>query len=353
MKVKLPQYNGMDNQVMILVSPVFAFLLNCINFGSQYFSNFGFFLLVTMVSFVWFCLDFVTCGVIAVFFKKRYPLETQVTKRLSLMIVAFLITTGLFLAALFNVFESIDFFEYRFNRNAFAWSYLVLGVISIFLTFLMEGIARYKVWRLNRQETEKLNEVYKRSQLQGLKSQVNPHFLFNSLNSLSSLIQCDEDKAVKFLDEMSKVYRYMLGNDDEQLVTLEQELKFLDSFMYLLKTRFGDALRLNINIKDEDKTKLVAPLTLQLLIENAFSQNIVCKTDPLLISISSNVNGFLDIENNVQCKVVCDTVDFKVGFDILIRKYELLGQPISVDETSKKNRLVQLPLINKEEVLIP
>src|SRR5690606_19601283 len=130
MKVKLPQYNGMDNQVMILVSPVFAFLLNCINFGSQYFSNFGFFLLVIMVFFVWFCLDFVTWGVISVLFKKRYPLETQVTKRLSLMIVSFLITTGLFLAALFNVFESIDFFEYRFNRNAFAWSYLVLGVIS-------------------------------------------------------------------------------------------------------------------------------------------------------------------------------------------------------------------------------
>ncbi|MCM4167178.1 hypothetical protein KCTC52924_02758 [Arenibacter antarcticus] len=268
MRVDLPQYNGLDNKVMLIVTPIFIFFLNCIIFGTQYFSGFWFFISVSLLTFFWFCPVFISCGVIAVLLKQRFPSEAELAKRLSFMIVALLITTGLFLSALFNIFESIAYFEYRFNEKAFAWSYLVLGIISIFITFLMEGISRYKEWQLNRQATEKLNQVYKKSQLQGLKSQVNPHFLFNSLNSLSSLIQCDKEMAERFLDEMSKVYCYMLSSDEVQLVTLDTELKFADSYMFLLKARFGNGLQLKMTASEEDKTKLLAPLTLQLLIES-------------------------------------------------------------------------------------
>lgn len=351
MIIKLPQYNGLDNQVMLIIAPLFTLLINFINLGVQYFSGFWYFLLATLITLTWCCAAFVICGAIAVFFRKRYPLETQVIKRLSLMIMTFLITTGLCLFALFNLYASLEFFEYRFNPNAFAWSYLLWGVVNVFLTFLMEGIARFKDWQLYRRETEKLNQVYKKSQLHGLRSQVNPHFLFNSLNSLSCLIQCDEERAEKFLDEMSKVYRYMLSIDNEHLVTLERELKFAESYSYLLKARFSDALQLNINIADNDKTMLMAPLTIQILIENALSLNIACKTDPLVISISSNNNGSLEIMNNVQPKVVTDAVDFESGLDNLIKKYELLGRPISVVETSEINRLVELPLIIAVEEL--
>lgn len=346
MKIHLPRYNGLDNLVMMLLSPVFVFLLNWINFGPEYFSGLGYFLLVTTVSLVWYCLNFVICGTIAVFFKKRFPSESEVAKRLFLMLTAFLITTGLFLVALFNIFESIPYFNYRFNENAFAWSYLLLGIISIFFTFLMEGISRFKEWQKNQKETEKLNQAYKQSQLQGLKSQVNPHFLFNSLNCLSCLIQEDEERAEKFVDEMSKVYRYMLRNDDDPLVTLKTELIFVDSYMYLLKVRFGDGLRLKINVTDEDKMKLLAPLTLQVIIENTFAQNTLSKTDPLTISISSLRDGILEIENNIRPKVITDTLDFDSDLDNLINKYELLDQPISIRETANKNRVIRLPLIN-------
>ncbi len=353
MKINMPKYNGKDYLVMLLTIPLFSLLLNSINFGTQYFSGFWYFLVTSLVTFLWFCVNFIICVTIAVFLKKRFPSDLDLIKRFSLMIVTFLITTGLFLFALFNLFESIKYFNYRFNENAFAWSYLTLGIISIFLTFLMEGISRYKEWRINRQETEKLNEIYKQSQLQCLKSQVNPHFLFNSLNSLSCLIQEDEERAEKFLDEMSKVYRYMLRNEDELLVTLETELKFTNSYMHLLKARFGDGLRLNIQVTDEDKIKLLAPLTLQILVENAFAQNIVCKTDPLFISLTSDGNGGLEIKNNIQPKVITDAVDFEAGLDNLIKKYELLDQPISIFETSGKNRVIQLPLIIKSEELTP
>ncbi|MBC8767734.1 histidine kinase [Arenibacter sp. BSSL-BM3] len=353
MKIHLPQYNGLDNQVMILISPVYAFLLNCINFGSQYFSSPGYFLFATIVSFVWFCLDFVTCGAIAVFFRKRYPSEEDVPIRLTLMVITFLITTGLFLVALFNLFESIPYFNYRFNESAFAWSYLALGIISIFLTFLMEGISRFKEWQINQNETEKLNQAYRLSQLQGLKSQVNPHFLFNSLNCLSCLIQEDEQRAENFLDEMSRVYRYMLRNDDEPLVTLQTELNFVDSYKHLLKARFGDGLQLKIAVDEGDKVKFIAPLTLQVIIENAFAKNKLCKSDPLLISISSNGKDMLEIVNNIEPKVITDTMDFEANLDNLINKYELLDQPIIIDEASGQHRVIKLPLIHKIKELTP
>ena len=350
MKVNLPQYNNLDNQVMLFVTPVVTFLLNFINFGSNYFSSLGFFLYATVVSFILFCIDFIMCGAIAVFFRKRFPSEAEVAKRLSLMIAAFLVTTGLFLVALYNIFESIPYFDYRFNENAFAWSYLALGLLSIFLTFLMEGIARFKVWQKNQKETEKLNQAYKKSQLQGLKSQVNPHFLFNSLNSLSYLIQEDENRAVTFLDEMSKVYRYMLRNDDEHLVSLQTELNFVDSYMYLLQTRFDSGLQLKLEVRPEDKTKLLAPLTLQIIIENAFTQNTLGKNAPLFISISSKGNNILEIENNIQPKIITDMVDFETNLDNLTYKYKLLDQPMTILETSDKTRVIRLALIqvNKE-----
>jgi sensor histidine kinase YesM len=353
MKIKFPQYNGRDNLVMLMVTPVFAFVLNALNFGVQYFSGLLFFTITTLVSMLFFVIEFALCGAIAVFFKRRLPSEADLTKRLSLMILSFLITTGLILSALFHLFESVNYFNYQFNKNAFAWSCLALGLINVFLTFLMEGISRYNEWQTNWRETEKLSMAYKQGQLQGLKSQINPHFLFNSLNSLSSLIQDDEEGAEKFLDEMSKVYRYMLGNEDEHLVTLETELKFTNSYMHLLKARYGDGLQLKATVNEFDRTKSIAPLTLQIIIENAFTQNIMSKDDPLVIAIASDGNGGLQIKNNVQPKTITNAVDFDAGLDNLIKKYELLNWPREVRETSGASRVINVPLINQREEVLP
>ena len=101
------------------------------------------------------------------------------------------------------------------------------------------------------------------------------------------LIQDDEEKAERFLDKMSKVYRYMLRNDEEELVTLETELKFIDSYMHLLKARYGEGLQLVVDVTNEDRSKLLTPLALQVIIENTFSQNVISKSSPLVIAIRS------------------------------------------------------------------
>jgi len=349
MRLKLPQYNGKDNLVMLLAMPAFAITINFIILGSKYFSNRKIFIVATILSAIAACIDFILCGWVAVSLKARFPAEQQMIKRLTLMIITFLIISGLFLYSLFSGYEHVSLLNYQFNEAGFVWSYFALGILNIFLTFLMEGISRYKDWEKNRLETEELNRTYKQSQLQGLKSQVNPHFLFNSLNSLSSLIQDDEEKAEAFLDEMSKVYRYMLRNDEEQLVTLETELKFIDSYLYLLKARYGDGLQVKIAVNEDDKGKLLTPLALQVIIENTFSQNIISKSSPLIITVKSAGSGVLEVVNNVQPKSITDAMDFEAGLDNLVKKYELLSQPVTVIDSCKAHRVIRLSLLPKKE----
>ncbi len=348
MTFRLPQYNGKDNLVMLLIMIPFAIIINSIIFGTRYFTNADMFLLATFISAIAGAVDFILCGMVAVALKNRLPQESQLLKRLTLMIFTFLIISGLYLYSLFRGYEHIRFFNYRFNESGFVWSYFALGILNIFLTFLMEGISRYKDWKLNREETEKINTAYKQSQLQGLKSQVNPHFLFNSLNSLSSLIQDDEEEAEKFLDEMSKVYRYMLRNDEEQLVSLDTELKFADSYFHILKARYGEGLTLSVNVSENDRQTFIAPLTLQVIIENSFSFNIISKEHPLHINVSS-AYGKLEIVNNLQPKKISDAMDFEAALDNLVKKYELMGIPMLVTETKQGTRSITIPLIHKKE----
>jgi two-component system LytT family sensor kinase len=348
MKIKLPQYTSKDYFIMVWVMVPFTMVINTFVFGVKYYSQGGLFSLSTLITCVAACIDFILCGGVAVVMKKRFPADRQVPKRLTFMIGIFLILSGLFLYFLFSFYEWIDFYGYTFNESGFVWAYVSMGVLNIFLTFLHEGVSRFERWKMNLLETEQLKKTVKQSQLLGLKSQVNPHFLFNCLNSLSSLIGECPDDAEKFLNEMSKVYRYMLRNDDELLISLERELQFIKSYYALLKARYGEGIELNINVNEEDKQAMLPPLSLQVIIENAFSQNSMQKSAPLKIGIQSNNNGAIVIRNNVQRKTVTDAFDYEAGLDNLVSKYRLLNQRKVEIRDSKNERTIQLPLINSE-----
>jgi LytS/YehU family sensor histidine kinase len=260
--------------------------------------------------------------------------------------------TGLFLFGLFKGYEYFPFLHYSFNDEGFAWAFIAMGIINIFFTFLHEGIARYERWKSNLVETETLKKVYRQTRLQGLKSQINPHFLFNSLNSLSSLIQENQEKGEKFLNEMSKLYRYMLQNDEETLVSLETELRFLDSYIHILRARHNDALKVNLSIREMDKEKLLPPLTLQNIIENSVVQNAVCRECPLEIEISTNEEGYLLIRNNIIPKMVREAEENIPSLNNLIQKYRLLNQREVMIEQDPFNRCISVPLIEKKEEVI-
>lgn len=351
MKVELPQYTGRDNQIMLLITIPFAIVLNSAIFGKIYFADWKFFLLATLISGLAFCFDFVLCGVVAILLKKRFPSEQQTGLKLTIMILTFWLITGLFLYSLFRGYEVINFYGYKFHETSFVWSCLALGIVNVFLTFLMEGVSGYERWLESIKETEQLSKAYNQSRMLGLKSQVNPHFLFNSLNSLSSLIHEDEAEAERFLNEMSKVYRYLLRNDEDQLVTLETELKFIESYVFLLKTRYGEGFQLQINVTNGSLGKWIPTLTLQVIIENAFSQNTISKTAPLRINIDTDEEGMLRVTNSIQPKIIEGEFNYEAGLDNLLNRYRLLNQPPITIEDSPVQRSIRVSLITKKEEL--
>ena len=350
MKVELPKYNGKDNLVLGIICLPIAFAINSIYFGKVYFSNLNFFILATIVTAFVFALDFIVCGFIAIFFKNRFSGEGNLAKKLAMMVAVFIFISLLFLLLLFRGYEILPPIRVNFKENRFAWAFLSMAIVNTFITFLMEGIDRYNAWQHNLREAKKLNAAYGQGQLNALKSQVNPHFLFNSLNSLSSLIMEDEEKAETFLNEMTRVYRYMLRKEDEQLVTLQEELNFLRSYLHLLHTRFGAGLEVLSDLKEQDLKKLVVPLILQIIIENAVTLNIVSKSTPLKIEIYSDGECF-SIRNSVQPKIVTNDTDAEAGLDNLIKRYNLYGKRIYVEESSLA-RQITIPLLTGEEEVV-
>jgi sensor histidine kinase YesM len=160
------------------------------------------------------------------------------------------------------------------------------------------------------------------SKYETLKNQVNPHFLFNSFSVLSSLIETDSQKARKFLDKLSRMYRYILDNRDNQMIPLEKELKFTRDYLYLLKTRHEESLEVNIDLGSEVDHMMVPALSLQMLIENAVKHNNFSVDDPLYINIYNEGEEYLVIQNKLRKKnsVVKST---KIGLENIKNRYNL------------------------------
>lgn len=351
MKLSLPQYSGKDYLVLAIVFLPLTMALNCIIFGSRYFTHWEIFLPSTFITAAVFSFNYILCGAIASGFRSRMPGEKQTNQRLLYMIACFIALSGVFLLIVFHGYELFSSFNYTFNEKGFIWAYMGIAIVDIFMTMLLEGISSYNHWRENLNETEKLKKAFKQSQLIGLKSQVNPHFLFNSLNTLSSLIGENEKEAEIFLNEMSKVYRYMMRGDDEQLVTLQTEAKFIEAYIHLLDKRFGQSLQVQINIEEEDKEKLIPPLSLQVLIENAFTQNSMSKTAPLVIRIFSDGKEVV-VCNTRKPKAIGNAIDFEAGLDNLVTKYRLLNADEVVIREEEAERCIFLPLIQKKGVAV-
>ncbi|MBK9488505.1 MAG: histidine kinase [Haliscomenobacter sp.] len=184
------------------------------------------------------------------------------------------------------------------------------------------------------------------AQYDSLKQQVNPHFLFNSLNSLSSLIGQAPDKAELFVQEMSQVYRYLLQNSRDELSTLQRELNFIHSYLHLLLTRFGTALQVQIDVANEFREFRIPPLTLQLLVENAVKHNEVSSEKPLKLTISID-QGRLKVSNNLQKRIITAYSE-KIGLANIMARYRILGYPAVEVIDDGESFTVLLPLIKVE-----
>jgi LytS/YehU family sensor histidine kinase len=180
-------------------------------------------------------------------------------------------------------------------------------------------------------------------QYESLKQHLNPHFLFNSLTSLRSLIKTDSKTATSFLDGMSKVYRYVLKSGDQELVRLQHELDFVRTFAELQKIRFREGLEVNINVGESFFGKYIAPVTLQNLVENAIKHNTADKDSPLVVEIFAE-NDYVIVKNNLQRYRIVETSNKKglASLKTLYRYYS--DKPVVITE-DENHFTVKIPLL--------
>jgi len=347
--VNIPNYSGKDFTIMVATMLPMTLLMNYFLFGKRYFHEAGVFGGATLVTFILLCFAFIIYGLVAISLRNRFPSDHDSFKRLTLCIIIFIILTGVYLSIVCRGYELFHFLGYVYDEKKFTKCYITFVVMNVFLTFLNEGVYRFETYKATVTETEQLKKEYMQSQLLGLKSQMNPHFLFNGLNTLSCLIQDDAEKAEDFLDHMSKVYRYLLRNNEEQLVDLQTEIGFIRSYYFLLKARYADGLLLNVDVSPLHYKNQVPPLTLQMIFENILTLQTVSKNRPLLIEIET-VDDQLVIRNTVQPKLNC-TDCFDQGIENINNKFRLLCQKeIEIEETASE-RTIRLPLLPTKELI--
>lgn len=219
--------------------------------------------------------------------------------------------------------------------------------ITVFISLLVHSAAFLRNWRQAELLNAKLKNERLSSQYEALKSQVNPHFLFNSLNALTSLVYEDQDQAAKFIQQLSKVYRYVLDNREKGTVSLDTEINFVESYLFLQKIRYGDNLQYAIQIP-AGATYRVAPLSVQMLIENAIKHNTISIDEPLKIDISIDEGGYLVTRNNLQVKNIINEYS-GIGLENIKARYEYFTRkPVVVDKNGKEF-IVKLPLIEREQ----
>ena len=192
-----------------------------------------------------------------------------------------------------------------------------------------------------------LQKASLQSQFEVLKQQVNPHFLFNSLNVLTSLIKIDPDLAESFTEKLSKVYRYVLEHKEKEMVSLSTELNFINSFLFLLNIRFTDKIFVKIEIDDVKSDLMIIPMALQILIENAIKHNSFSKLNPLHIDIRVDKNDFLIVTNNIKIREN-QIQSTGIGLANIKNRYRLISDKEPVFEKTKTKYIARIPLIRVE-----
>lgn len=220
----------------------------------------------------------------------------------------------------------------------YAWLVnLLFHLINVIMYYFQE----YKTTRM---EAVELKRISVQAELQLVKSKINPHFLFNNLNVLSALVMKDNAEANRFIEEFSKVYRYILNNHDKELVAVKTELDYITPYIFLLQKRFGEGLTVKIEIAQHYYEHYIIPASIQMLIENAIKHNIVSKTKPLHINIHANGNKTITVSNNLQLKQQLEK-STEFGLPNIVKRYELVSNnKVQIEKTTEKF-IVTIPLI--------
>lgn len=332
---------GFDDTKTILIGiPIVSFAMPLLFFRATladgllvYLPNWG-------ISFIYTIAYWFSIRSIFILMRRRFGGHQQIRKRIFyttlLVVIVFFVLNNVI--GLFHRHDYNKITDFDYNVASFT--------ITALVSAIYESIFLYDRWKRSIMEAEQLRRENVESQLAGLKNQVNPHFLFNSLNTLAYIIPEQPAKAVEFVQQLAKVYRYILDMRDKQLIPLEEELDFLDAYLFLLKTRFGDNLLIHSHIPKELKQLLIVPLSLQILLENAVKHNVISKEHPLTIELFCENPSSITVRNNLQLKSQ-EMPSTHLGLQNIKNRYAFFSSMPVVVAADPQYFSVSLPLLEK------
>lgn len=334
-----------DGLLMATGIPLLSFIIPIVFMGCRfskppYFTWDKYLATIVITSAIW-----IGNRYIMIYSRKKYPLFNEVRSRLffqSGLMLVFTLAANMSLGRLseniFNKDKALSLSDIIIHSNSAAL-FCTIMVIAVYESIFFMHQLRQSV-----EETEKLKREGLKAQLNALRTQVNPHFLFNNLNTLCSIIPENPKQATEFVQQMSKVYRHILEVRDEKSIPLKEELDVMRAYAFLLQTRFGDNLDVRINVPPDKLEKKVVPLSLQILMENAIKHNIVSSDKPLRIEVAA-LNGKLLVSNNLQKKNQLNE-STGIGLNNIRNRYQLLGNnQVEVNENGS-DFTVYIPLID-------
>jgi len=329
------QYNKLWYYLLIpVVGIALAVLFIPEHTGQEDISAFHYMLhAVIMTSGLWF-----GCMLIVGILWKKFPWEQKPARHLILEIILILVYTNSFSYLLYKIEVRIGFADIT---NDVFLSAVITNLITLLITAIHEAVEFYQQWKYNFSKSVRLARDNIEAKYEMLKTQINPHFLFNSLNSLTTLVE-ENNEAVGYIQNLSEFLRYMLKSRDRQLVLVREEIAILMRYAELQRSRFKENLSIDIEVDEKFYHYSTPPLVLQMLIENCIKHNIISKEKPLRISVRAE-KGWLIVENNLQKKN--EIYSTGQGLRNISERYSFFTpQQVKIHETNSTFK-VSIPLL--------
>lgn len=331
-----------DRWLMLLGIPLVSILVTFVFMEANLMDDPGIFFAKVLQSFVFTLIYWLILRRMFILMRRIYPGTNQTNKRIAWQLLITVVVIGTVQALSYFMDWCLSGFGVEYEKPGLIQLNVISLILSLMVGAVYEGIYFFSKYKAADIERERLKRANIRSELDTLRNQVNPHFLFNSLNTLSSIIPEDQDLAVEFVQKLSSAYRNILEIRNEKVIPLERELETLHAYVFLLELRFRDKLKVEVNIEEPGEDYII-PLTLQILIENAVKHNIVSLSKPLTVRISFDGDHIV-VSNNLQVKRQAER-STKVGLQNIRERYQLLtGREVMIHQDEKEFK-VQLPRI--------
>lgn len=281
------------------------------------------------------------------FLRRKIPWDKKYIKRITIEALFTNFNAGVIISIIATLFFLINPHFQSKKLSVLLFDNIIIAIfVNTIAVSILEGFYLFKQWKTSLIQAEKMKRENIQSQLEALKNQINPHFLFNSLNTIYSLIDPSPDKAKDYVTKFSKIYRYVLNVKDKIVVQLSEELDFMNSYYFLQKIRHEGNLTITVNVDAVKLNDFIPPLSLQMLVENAIKHNIISEKMPLKISITNN-NDFVIVKNNLQLKESMNE-STKIGLKNLTLRYEHVSEIAPRFYISDNEYIAEIPLLDDE-----